>query len=124
MTKTDLNEGFERTSFLYGANAQFIEQLYARYLNDPASVDPEWQQFFAGLEEDRDTALRQTRGPSWERADWPETVNGEIVSALDGNWPALTRDGETRPARARAMALLPRSPLPRCARRPSIRSAP
>ncbi|HEX2429710.1 MAG TPA: 2-oxoglutarate dehydrogenase E1 component [Aestuariivirgaceae bacterium] len=99
MTKTDLNEGFERTSFLYGANAQFIEQLYARYLNDPASVDPEWQQFFAGLEEDRDTALRQTRGPSWERADWPETVNGEIVSALDGNWPALTRDGETRPAR-------------------------
>jgi 2-oxoglutarate dehydrogenase E1 component len=99
MTKTDLNEGFERTSFLYGANAQFIEQLYARYLNDPASVDPEWQQFFAGLEEDRDTALRQTRGPSWERSDWPETVNGEIVSALDGNWPALTRDGETRPAR-------------------------
>ena len=40
MTKTDLNEGFERTSFLYGANAQFIEQLYARYLGGPPPSIP------------------------------------------------------------------------------------
>jgi len=99
MTKTDLNEAFERTSFLYGANAHFIEQLYARFLSDPSSVDPEWRQFFAGLAEDRDTALKQVRGPSWERPDWPETSNGEIVSAFDGNWPAVARDGENRPLR-------------------------
>src|SRR5262245_2312395 len=96
MTKTDLNEAFERTSFLYGGNAHFIEQLYARYLADPSSVDPEWRHFFAGLAEDRDTALKLVKGPSWERSDWPETVNGEIVSALDGNWPAMVRDGEAR----------------------------
>ncbi len=87
MTKTDLNEGFERTSFLYGANAQFIEQLYARYLNDPASVDPEWQQFFAGLEEDRDYrpeadprallgAAPTGRRPSMARSSRPSTAIG------------------------------------------------
>ena len=99
MTKTDLNEAFERTSFLYGANAHFIEQLYARFLSDPSSVDSDWRQFFAGLADDRASALKQVRGPSWERPGWPEATNGEIVSALDGNWPALTRDGESRPAR-------------------------
>ena len=99
MTKTDLNEAFERTSFLYGANAHFIEQLYAQFLSDPSSVDSDWRQFFAGLADDRASALKQVRGPSWERPGWPEATNGEIVSALDGNWPALTRDGESRPAR-------------------------
>ena len=29
MNKTDLTTAFEQTSFLYGGNAQFIEQLYA-----------------------------------------------------------------------------------------------
>ena len=39
----------EETSFLYGANSDFIEDLYSRYLGDPQSVDPSWQNFFAGL---------------------------------------------------------------------------
>ena len=30
----------EQTSFLYGGNGSFIEELYARYLTDPGSVDP------------------------------------------------------------------------------------
>ena len=31
----------EQTSFLFGANAPFIEELYARYLGDPTAVDAE-----------------------------------------------------------------------------------
>jgi 2-oxoglutarate dehydrogenase E1 component len=27
-----------------------------------------------------------TPGPSWQRANWPIAANGELVSALDGNW--------------------------------------
>jgi 2-oxoglutarate dehydrogenase E1 component len=27
-----------------------------------------------------------TPGPSWKRANWPVAANGELVSALDGNW--------------------------------------
>ena len=39
MNKTDLTTAFEQTSFLYGGNAQFIEHLYAKYLENPATVD-------------------------------------------------------------------------------------
>jgi 2-oxoglutarate dehydrogenase E1 component len=28
-------------------------------------------------------------GPSWKKAHWPIAVNGELTSALDGNWPAV-----------------------------------
>ena len=38
MNKTDLVTAFDQTSFLYGGNAQFIENLYAKYQQDPASV--------------------------------------------------------------------------------------
>ena len=65
MNKTDLTTAFEQTSFLYGGNAQFIEQLYARYLENPAAVDPHWRQFFAGLEDNAEQARQQVKGPSW-----------------------------------------------------------
>ena len=55
----------EQTSFLFGANAPFIEELYARYLADPASVDGEWQTFFAALAEQKDDVLAEVRGASW-----------------------------------------------------------
>ena len=42
------NEALLRTAFLYGANAGYIEELQSRYEQDPASVDAEWQAFFAG----------------------------------------------------------------------------
>ncbi|MBL9012092.1 MAG: 2-oxoglutarate dehydrogenase E1 component [Alphaproteobacteria bacterium] len=37
------------TSFLSGANAAFIEELYDRYAADPNSVDESWRTLFAGL---------------------------------------------------------------------------
>ncbi len=88
MNKTDLTTAFEQTSFLYGGNAQFIEQLYGKYLDNPKAVDQHWQQFFAGLEDNAGEARRQVDGPSWQRLDWPPAQSGELVSAFDGNWPA------------------------------------
>ncbi len=88
MNKTDLTTAFEQTSFLYGGNAQFIEQLYGKYLENPKAVDQHWRQFFAGLEDNAGEAMRQVNGPSWQRRDWPPAESGELVSAFDGNWPA------------------------------------
>jgi 2-oxoglutarate dehydrogenase E1 component len=88
MNKTDLTTAFEGTSFLYGGNAQFIENLYAKYLENPATVDQHWRQFFAGLEDEADTAKRQLKGASWRRPNWPLPERSELISALDGNWPA------------------------------------
>jgi 2-oxoglutarate dehydrogenase E1 component len=44
------NAIFEETAFLFGANAEFVESLYAQYLDDPSSVDPSWARYFASLE--------------------------------------------------------------------------
>src|SRR5215813_6559561 len=35
-------------TFLSGSNIDFIEGLYARWLEDPTSVDPSWRELFAG----------------------------------------------------------------------------
>jgi 2-oxoglutarate dehydrogenase E1 component len=56
-------------SFLYGANAVFIEELYQRYTANPASVDTNWQQFFAALGD------APTHKPAWDAA--PTGVIGQ-----------------------------------------------
>ena len=37
------------TSYLFGSNAPFIEELYESYLADPASVDERWRVYFDQL---------------------------------------------------------------------------
>ena len=71
MNKTDLTTAFEQTSFLYGGNARFIEELYARFLENPGSVDAHWRSFFASLGDEVESAKREVQGPSWKRSDWP-----------------------------------------------------
>ncbi len=43
---------FLSDSLLFGGNAPFIEELYSRYLDDPESVDEQWQRFFEKLQVD------------------------------------------------------------------------
>ena len=88
MARQDPNAAFAATSFLYGANAPYIEEMQARYSRDPAAVDADWRAFFEGLKDASDNPTAEERGPSWRRADWPPVMNGELVSAMDGNWPA------------------------------------
>jgi 2-oxoglutarate dehydrogenase E1 component len=52
-------------SFLFGANADFIGELYERYLKEPASVDPSWQNFFSELKDDAPVISKELRGASW-----------------------------------------------------------
>ncbi len=55
----------ENSSFLSGSNAGFIEELYLRYQNDPASVDSSWQQYFQTLGDDAETIIAETNGAPW-----------------------------------------------------------
>ncbi len=89
MARQDANEAFALTSFLYGANAAYIEDLYAQYQENPASLDAVWRDFFEKLKDEPADVVKQARGASWKRPDWPMTPNGELVAALDGNWTAL-----------------------------------
>ncbi len=38
-------------SYLFGGNAPFVEELYEAYLADPASITPEWRDYFDKLQQ-------------------------------------------------------------------------
>ncbi len=97
-----INQVLTETSFLYGGNAAFVEDLHARWAENPASVDASWQAFFASLA-DRDDAIRAAAAkPSWTSNPTP-AARPDWLSALDGLWPAVeAKLGKTIEARAPA----------------------
>ncbi len=84
-------EDQQLTSFLYGGNAAWIEELQARYEENPASVDASWREFFGTLADDRNAVVKNAKGPDWERTNWPVTPTNEMVSSLDGDWTWLEK---------------------------------
>ncbi|GLQ16650.1 2-oxoglutarate dehydrogenase E1 component [Maritalea porphyrae] len=89
MTRQEQNSAFLLTSFLDGGNAGYIEELYAKFQENPANVDETWRSFFGSLDDDALDVIKSAKGPSWARKDWPKAESGELVSALDGDWGEL-----------------------------------
>jgi 2-oxoglutarate dehydrogenase E1 component len=83
-----LNQVFAETSFLYGGNAAFIEDLHERWAKDPNSVSPAWRTFFEQLRDSADNVRQAAHAGSWGRQ--PQIARTETLSALDGDWPAAT----------------------------------
>ena len=81
------NDAFRDSSFLQGANAAYVEQLYGQWANDPSAVDEAWDEYFRGLGDSEQTVTREARGASWRRADWPPMPADENTAALTGEWP-------------------------------------
>ncbi|MBZ8135018.1 2-oxoglutarate dehydrogenase E1 component [Afifella sp. IM 167] len=96
MARQVSNEALRQSSFLYGGNAEYLEQLYARYQENPSSLGAGWQDFFRQLKDDKADVMAEARGAPWQRSDWPIVANGELVSALDGNWQSVERHIETK----------------------------
>jgi len=83
-----INEVLAETSFLYGGNAAFVEDLYAKWAANPASVDASWQAFFASLN-DRAEEVKAAAGKrSWTKPGAP-AARPDWLSAIDGLWPAV-----------------------------------
>src|SRR5438874_8713073 len=91
MSRQDANAAFALSSFLQGTNASYIDETYARYEQDPASVDTEWQEFFKSLKDPPADVRKSAEGPSWGRDNWPLAPSDELTSALDGNWMEVER---------------------------------
>src|SRR5690606_31982242 len=83
------NTALLETSFLYGANATFVEEMAARYAADPNSVDPSWRAFFEQVRDDPNAVRRAVRGPSWYRPELAQPQTTETTRLLDGNWAGL-----------------------------------
>jgi 2-oxoglutarate dehydrogenase E1 component len=103
MTRQDINQALLQTSFLYGANGAYVEALQAKYEKDPYSVEPDWREFFDALGDDPASVGKTAEGASWRRPNWPPTPKGELINALDGDWPAAEKAiGDKLRARAAA----------------------
>ncbi|MGB3409018.1 MAG: 2-oxoglutarate dehydrogenase E1 component [Jannaschia sp.] len=88
MTDQSNNDVFHSTSFMQGHNAEYLEQMYARYAADPSAVDDTWKQFFAALADDHGAVQAEAAGPSWARRDWPPHPSDDLTAALTGEWAA------------------------------------
>ncbi|WP_068114110.1 2-oxoglutarate dehydrogenase E1 component [Tropicimonas marinistellae] len=86
MTEHSKNDIFHASSFLQGHNAEYVEQLYARYSSDPESVDQAWAEFFRQLGDAETEVRAEATGPSWARHSG--YVADELTAALTGEWPA------------------------------------
>ncbi|GAB5437975.1 2-oxoglutarate dehydrogenase E1 component [Falsiruegeria mediterranea] len=94
MTEHTPNDVFHASSFMQGHNAEYLEQLYAQYANDPNAVDAAWAEFFRQMGDADLDVKAEAAGPSWARPDWPPMPDGDLMGALTGEWPA----GETQAA--------------------------
>src|SRR5437868_7724073 len=99
------NELLERTSFLSGTNAAFIEAMYAQYLENPDTVDESWRAWFAELGQQDLSPAQVGRGPEWRRDAKPNLPSSELVGALTGQWPekAAINEGDVRAATHRSI---------------------
>ncbi|WP_041795016.1 2-oxoglutarate dehydrogenase E1 component [Pararhodospirillum photometricum] len=96
-------------SFLNGANAVYIAEVYSRYLEDPASVDPSWTAFFQDLTsggQDLTDLIGDLRGPSWR------TRGNKVIGAADPDAsPAKPAKAPAKEAPREARAATPTVPL-------------
>ena len=111
MSRQDTNAAFALTSFLYGGNAGYVDDLYARYEADPKSVDAEWQAFFRSLKDDGAAKNVVKNGRGRSRARSPATGARPVARSPRGS-------------RRAPSAAASRCPPPTCSRRPAIRSMP
>ncbi|MCA1974898.1 MAG: 2-oxoglutarate dehydrogenase E1 component, partial [Caenispirillum sp.] len=112
-----LNQVFAETSFLYGANAAFIEDLHARWATDPASVSAEWRSFFDQLRDSAATVKASAAAGAWGRKDAGEP--SEETGVFDGRWPEPKPAGKL----GKAPAPAPVAPVAPAATAEAVRAA-
>ena len=101
-------------SFLTGANAPYIAELYSRYIANPASVDASWAAFFRELRDEAPSVLAEARGATW--ASRPALIGG------NGGAPARATAATAGPAAVPAAAAQPSNSEIRSATLDSVRA--
>ncbi len=54
-----MGQRIDEHSFLYGTNANYIEELYARYKTEPGAIDEAWSEVFDDLADDEASILAE-----------------------------------------------------------------
>ena len=84
MTSSQINEIFDKTSFLHGINTAYIEEMFEKFQANPNSVPNDWKEFFVGIT--KNIKNQNSIKASWSQEKEIEFSNGDLVSAVDGNW--------------------------------------
>ena len=82
MAKTSTNDIFDKTSFLHGSNATYIEQMYEKYQTDPSQIPEDWKIFFSGLSKNlnEQNILRA----SWSNNDFQ--TEEDLAININSSW--------------------------------------
>ncbi|MBI29215.1 MAG: 2-oxoglutarate dehydrogenase E1 component [Pelagibacteraceae bacterium] len=56
-----------KDTFLSGANAPYVAELFFKYQQNKQSVDSSWVSFFQSLNEDEISVISDFRGPKWKK---------------------------------------------------------
>ena len=102
---TDISD----SSFLSGANSAFIQDLYAKWLQDANAVDIDWARFFNSLNDDARAVLKEHHGASWAPKTKRAPVNGVASDFAPWLDPAPLQ-AKGKPAAAPATALTAKQP--------------
>jgi 2-oxoglutarate dehydrogenase E1 component len=82
------SEILAETSFLYGGNAGFVEDLQARWAKDPGSVEPSWAEFFTSLADPPEAVRQAGEPPPWAPREEP-APRPDWLAPIDGLWPVV-----------------------------------
>ncbi|MFN0316916.1 MAG: 2-oxoglutarate dehydrogenase E1 component [Burkholderiales bacterium] len=77
---------YQSNSYLFGGNAPFVEELYEAFLEDPASVTPQWRQYFEQLQQQpgaRDVAHAPIVESFVQITKKPRYAGGPPVASVD-----------------------------------------
>lgn len=91
-----MTEPSQNLTFLSSPNAEYIIQLYAKYIKAPTSVDDSWQNFFSALNDNDKDIMDELSGASWT----PE-ANRKAAREFG---KALTTENKTAPTKSIADA--------------------
>ena len=96
MSRQDANAAFRPLPLSSTAQTPPTSTKSTPATKDPASVDPEWQEFFKSLKDSPADVRKNAEGPSWGRDNWPLAPHDDLTSALDGNWAEAEKTVATK----------------------------
>lgn len=112
MTDHPQNDRFHASSFMQRHNAENLDQMFARFANDPYAVDVARRTFFRAMGEDAVSVKREADGRNWARTDWPSQPGDEMTQARPEGRKAMRRPhqslGSPLTKRSGSGAALPR----------------
>jgi 2-oxoglutarate dehydrogenase E1 component len=88
------------TQFLYTGNQIYIAEMYERYLDDPGSVNLQWQEFFQDLEDDSAEISADRVGASWAPSESGVLGLGALAPLSEQMAAGHTAQAEQQPALA------------------------